>query len=414
MKIERKKLTTALNRLKSVWDRRTTIPILKCVRVTETCDSIQLTVTDPDRTLDITVYGEVSLKDDAETCLIDPELLIKAVKNAPKTVTEIELNIKHDTSVTFTAGAMVLTFNGQIPSANWPLLPDTSHYTRKFWTIDADDLKEWLDHCAMSISNEEARYYLNGVYFDTHPRWGDEIRIVATNGHRASVHNAPRPVGMENLIECYSGYGAKKEDDVVHDGFILRRACALAWRDMIKRGEWSGKLNFVLRGPYLEVTCNAVGNWVWRTKPIDGSFPDWSRVVPLREPDYSHVVSKQDLMDVAKLAHSFDLKGVTENKSGSIRLGYHINGVHVTGIFDNDTQDRFAMTIGDPVGGELVAAAFCDRYVLEMCQTYTDAKTLRFDMWPDKTGLTKSPVVIRDTRRDDKLIVLMPAKMPRV
>ena len=382
MKIERKKLTAALNRLNSARDRTTTIPVLKCVKLTETRSRITLEATDLVRTVVVEVAGAPPApKDAAHSCLVDFDTLYKTVRTAPKDVTDIGLSVLHDTAVTITAGKLKLAANASKRLSDWPE-PDSSPAHIQSWSVEADDLKEWLDHCVSSISTEEVRYYLNGVYFDGHEKHGDEISIVATDGHRMAVHKAKRPEGL-----VLGG------DET---GFIVRRECALAWRDMIKRGEWQDTVTFTKQGQTLTVESSKSQTFetsFWQTSLIDGAFPDWERVVSQDQSSYAATLFLQELTDAVKQAVALKL---TRNV---FRFDWCDDGAIIHGQIDDDMNNQFILPVGST--GETVRSTSYDcKYFMDVCNTFAGAEALRFSLYDTIT-------VVTDRDRDDKYIVLM-------
>ena len=387
MKIERKKLTAALNRLNSARDRNTIIPVLKCVRITETQSRITLSVTDLHRAVVLEIAGEAtSVKNEAAICLIDFDTLYKTVKTAPKNVTDIDLSVVHDTAVTVTSGKLKLTTNASQRLSDWPE-PASNTCLTQSWSVKADDLKEWLDHCVSSISTEEVRHYLNGIYFDTREKQGDKIHIVATDGHRMAVHKAERPDGL-----------ILPEEET---GFIVRRACALAWRDMIKRGEWQGTLFFTKQGRRLVIECSksqAFEMSLWQTNLIDAAFPDWEKIVPTTKP-HKNEISRQDLLDVVKQVAGFNLV------RDALCFEWYEAGIIASGVLKNDTNDKFEMVVGDPTDNEIkYNTTFKSKYLLDVCNTLANAESLMFELFAEKR---KNLAVVWDADRCDKYIVLV-------
>ena len=387
MKIDRKKLTSALNRLNSVRDRTTAIPVLKCVKLTETQSRITLEATDLVRTVVVEVAGAPpALKDAAHSCLVNFDTLYKTARTAPKDVTDIGLSVVHDFAVTITAGKLKLAANASKRLSDWPE-PDSSPAPLQSWSVEADDLKEWLDHCVSSISTEEVRYYLNGIYFDTHEKQGGKIHIVATDGHRMAVHEAERPNGL-----------ILPEEET---GFIVRRACALAWRDMIRRGEWQGTLFFTKQGRRLVIECSksqAFEMSLWQTNLIDGKFPDWEKIVPTTK-SHKNEISRQDLLDVVKQVAGFNLV------RDALRFEWYEAGIIAYGVLKNDTNDKFEMVVGDPTDNEIkYNTTFKSKYLLDVCNTLANAESLIFELFAEKR---KNLAVIWDADRCDKYIVLV-------
>src|SRR5690606_904429 len=125
--------------------------------------------------------------------------------------------------------------------------------------LDAADLKRLIDKTRFAISTEETRYYLNGIYVHTAQGGGaPTLRAVATDGHRLAQAELPLPPGAEGMP------GVIIPRKTVHELHRLIEDTSGA----IKVGVSPTKVRF------------EIGTVTLTSKLIDGTFPDYGRVIP--------------------------------------------------------------------------------------------------------------------------------------
>ncbi len=125
--------------------------------------------------------------------------------------------------------------------------------------MSAADLKQLIDKTRFAISTEETRYYLNGVYLHATQSGGKAmLRAVATDGHRLAQVELPLPSGAKDM-----------------PGVIVPRKTVLELAKLVEDGE--GEVRIELSPSKIRVTTARV---VLTSKLIDGTFPDYERVIP--------------------------------------------------------------------------------------------------------------------------------------
>ncbi|PCJ94262.1 MAG: DNA polymerase III subunit beta [Hyphomicrobiales bacterium] len=127
------------------------------------------------------------------------------------------------------------------------------------FSLEPDALKKLIDRTQFAISTEETRYYLNGIYLHAIEQNGELVmRAVATDGHRLALADIPAPQGCENM-----------------PGIIVPRKAV---------GEIQKLLDGAEDNVQLEISDSkiriSVGSVVLTSKLIDGTFPDYERVIP--------------------------------------------------------------------------------------------------------------------------------------
>ncbi len=252
--ISRDALFAALERVIRVVEKRNTVPILSHIRAVAKDERLSLTGTDLDMETVSSAEAEVGVA--GETTL--PAKLMEDLLRKLPAGAKVELAVDGEQGkLTIKSGRSRISVN-TLPSGDFPDL-SVGDMPNSF-RLTAAALLNMLDRVSFAISTEETRYYLNGIYL--HLAQGDDgpaLRAVATDGHRLAQHQVLAPQGTENL-----------------PGVIVpRKAVAEITRLLKPLGEESVRLE--VSTTKLRLTA---GVTTLTTKLIDGTFPDYGRVVP--------------------------------------------------------------------------------------------------------------------------------------
>ena len=157
-----------------------------------------------------------------------------------------------------------------LPESDFPDLA-AGDMTHKF-TLAAADLKRLIDKTQFAISTEETRYYLNGIYLHAAGTGkAATLRAVATDGHRLAQVDLPLPAGAAGM-----------------PGVIVPRKTVGEVQRLIEDSE--AEVAIELSPAKIRFT---IGDVVLTSKLIDGTFPDYGRVIPAGN-DKELVVDKKD------------------------------------------------------------------------------------------------------------------------
>ncbi len=180
IEIEKKDLMAVLSKTQNIVEKRNTMPVLLNVLIEASNDKIKLFATDL----------EVSLTDEAKATIIQPGKAAINAKNLFEIVKElsdttIQLTKKENNWLEIKQNKSVFNIVG-ISAEEYPVFP--SYSTQEFMKINAKVLSEMIEKTIFSVSTDETRYHLNGVYFEHYQNEGKAYyRMVATDGHRLSV-----------------------------------------------------------------------------------------------------------------------------------------------------------------------------------------------------------------------------------
>jgi DNA polymerase III subunit beta len=252
--VEQAALIKVLGRVHRVVERRNTIPILSNVLIDVQQDSIKFRATDLDLEVSDSVKAEVAAKG---SITVPAHLLHDIVRKMPQG-SQIVLEFDPQNAVmTVRAGRSRFTLQ-TIPVADFPDLT-VGDMTHSF-VLPGKDLLRLIEKAEFAISTEETRYYLNGIYFHQATFLGrnaPSLRCVATDGHRLAQ------------VEMVLPEGAKGMPGIIVPRKTVGEITRLFGADTEIHIELSqGKIRLEADGVTLT------------SKLIDGTFPDYGRVIP--------------------------------------------------------------------------------------------------------------------------------------
>ena len=250
--IERATLLKGLSHVQSVVERRNTIPILSNVLIEASGEgTIRLMATDLDLQVDETVAAAV---DQPGTTTVSAHTLFDIARKLPEG-SQVELAAAEG-RLTIRAGR----YNSSLPTLprdDFPVIAEGELPTQ--FELPAATLKQIIDKTRFAISTEETRYYLNGIFLHTSDDNGQPVlKAAATDGHRLARVTVVRPEGAEAMPDV-----------------IVPRKCVAELRKLLD--EVDGSVGVSLSGSKIRFD---LGQAILTSKLIDGTFPDYSRVIP--------------------------------------------------------------------------------------------------------------------------------------
>jgi DNA polymerase-3 subunit beta len=252
--IERTALLKALGHVQSVVERRNTIPILSNVLLTADRRGLSFAATDLDMEMmdaaEATVHAEGQITAPAHT-------LYEIVRKLPDGA-DVELRYTgDDPRLSVSAGRSRFALP-VLPAGDFPVMSSEGLAVR--YTLMKEELARLIDKTRFAISTEETRYYLNGLYLHVVSEVGGEprLRAVATDGHRLALAESPAPEGS-----------------LGGPGVIIPRKTVDQVRRLLDDG--SGPVEVQVSQAKVRFE---LGRASLTSKVIDGSFPDYARVIP--------------------------------------------------------------------------------------------------------------------------------------
>ena len=370
LSIERNTLLKAVSHAQSVVERRNTIPILANVLIEAEDDKVQFRATD----LDVEIVDRVQAKvDRIGSTTVSAVLLHEIARKLPDGAL-IELTADTASSrLTVEAGRSNFSL-ATLPKEDFPIMA-SSEYAANF-SAKSGDLRRLFDKSRFAISTEETRYYLNGVYMHSATFENSKVlRCVATDGHRLARVDTGLPEGAEEL-----------------PGVIIPRKTVAEIRKFLDDDE----VQIAVSVSETKVRF-ATPDITLTSKVIEGTFPDYTRVIPASN-------EKKLEVDADEFAKAVDrVSTVSSERSRAVKL--------------NLEDDQLTLIVNSPDSGaaeEQVAVAYSDerleigfnaKYLLEISgQIDKENAIFMFNSSGD-------PVLIREGNDLSAVYVVMPMRV---
>jgi DNA polymerase-3 subunit beta len=368
--IERAELLRSLNHVQSVVERRNTIPILSNVQMEASGGKLRLTATDMDLAVVESVAATVEL--DGNTTA-PAHTLYDIVRKLPEGA-QVELDASGDAEqLLLRSGRSRFTLQ-TLPTGDFPQM-SSGELPHRF-KLPASELRSLIDRTRFAISTEETRYYLNGIYL--HMAKKDDLemlRAVATDGHRLARVELPLPQGAAGI-----------------PGIIVPRKTINELRKLIE--ETGEDVELALSDAKIRFAFDDVE---LISKLIDGTFPDYDRVIPTGN-------DKSLEVDCGDFAAAVDrVATISTEKSRAVKLRVEDGVVTLTASSPESGTASEELEVS--YGQEPIEIGFNARYLLDIAQQI-EGETAQFSM-----ADAASPTVIRDTDDPSALYVLMPMRV---
>ncbi len=268
-KADRATLLKALGHVQSVVEKRNTLPILANILINARDGRLALTATD----MEIAVVQEAAANVSQEGATTAPAAtLYEIVRKLPEGV---EVEFEHgggDAALVLRAGRFATSLNA-LPVDDFPVMTAGSLPHR--FSLPARVLRGMIDRTRFAISTEETRYYLNGIYLHATESEGTPVlRAVATDGHRLARVEERLPEGASGM-----------------PGVIVPRKTIAELRKLLE--ETSDEVEIALSDTRIQFSLGPV---TLTSKLIDGTFPEYERVIP-RGNDKILRVAKKDFAE---------------------------------------------------------------------------------------------------------------------
>ena len=368
--IERGTLLKAVAQAQSVVERRNTIPILANVLIEAEGDSVSFRATD----LDIEVVDRVSAHvARAGATTVSAVMLHEIVRKLPDggLVQLIDDGVSGRLNVQCGRSSFALA---TLPREDFPVMA-SSEYASNF-SAPAGDLRRLFDKSKFAISTEETRYYLNGVYM--HVATGEDgpvLRCVATDGHRLARIDAPLPDGAADM-----------------PGVIVPRKTVGELRKLLDDDSATIAVSVSetkVRFATAEITLIS--------KVIDGTFPDYTRVIPMGN-------SRRLEVDAAEFAKAVDrVATISSERSRAVKLVLEEDRMvlSVNAPESGHAEEELAVAYGD----EHLEIGFNAKYLLEIAsQVDRENAVFMFNTSAD-------PTLMREGNDTSAVYVVMPMRV---
>ena len=369
LSIERAALLRSLAHVQSAVERRNTIPILSNVLMKAEDGVLSLATTDMDLEINEAVAAEVSAPG---ATTVPAQTLFEIVKRLPED-SNVELELDD-------SGNQMAVKSGRsnfklscLPTSDFPEIGQGELPVQ--FSIPANDLRAMIDRTRFAMSTEETRYYLNGIYLHAAENAGVKVlRAVATDGHRLARFEMPLPEGAVEM-----------------PGIIIPRKAVGEVRKLIEDA-----------GDAIQITLSeskirfAFDHIVLTSKLIDGTFPDYQRVIPEGNDKIVEVNPKIFTAAIDRVST------ISDGKSRAVKI--MLNGKTMT-LSANSPEAGSAVEDIEINGNDNMEIGFNAKYLLDIT-SQIEGEGCRLTL-----ADSASPTIIEDTGDNSSLYVLMPLRV---
>jgi DNA polymerase-3 subunit beta len=368
--VERAELLKSLGHVHRVVERRNTIPILANVLVRAEKSALSLKATDLDLEVIESIAADVA---PAGSTTVPAHMFYDIVRKLPEG-SQVVLESTTDRAVlAIRAGRSRFTLQ-TLPESDFPDLA-AGDMTHKF-ALPAADLKRLIDKTQFAISTEETRYYLNGIYLHVAGSGKSQtLRAVATDGHRLAQTDLALPAGASGM-----------------PGVIVPRKTVTEVQRLIEDTE--AEVSIELSSAKIRFS---IGNVVLTSKLIDGTFPDYQRVIPSGN-DKELVIDKKNFQAAVDRVST-----VSSERGRAVKLS--LSGGKLILSVTNPDSGSATEEIEVEYDADPLDIGFNSRYLLDIAgQLDGEVAVLRL-------ADPGSPTLIQDKDAKGALYVLMPMRV---
>ncbi|MBW3168608.1 DNA polymerase III subunit beta [Qipengyuania flava] len=370
--IERATLLRCLSHVQSVVERRNTIPILSNVLIeAEGDNSLRVMATD----LDLQVIEHMDANvDSAGSITVSAHLLFDIARKLPDG-SQVSLEAAEN-RMAIKAGRSRFSLP-TLPRDDFPVIVEGDLPTS--FELPAKTLAELIDRTRFAISTEETRYYLNGIFFHVSDDSEPVLKAAATDGHRLARFTLPRPDGAEGMPDV-----------------IVPRKAVAELRKLLDES-LDGNVQIDLSASKVRFTLGGEGGVVLTSKLIDGTFPDYSRVIPTGNDKLLKLDPKSFHEGVDRVAT------IATEKTRAVKMGLD--------------KDKVTLTVTSPDNGsateELPAEYGADGFEIGFNAGYLKDILNQIDADTVEIHLADAgaPTLIRKDENSPALYVLMPMRV---
>jgi len=366
--VERGAFLKALGHVQSVVERRNTIPILSNVLIEATAEgSLKLMATDLDLQINESVPAAV---DTPGATTVSAHTLFDIARKLPEG-SQVQLAAAEG-KMTIVAGRARFQL-GTLPRDDFPVIAEGELPVQ--FELPAETLKQIIDKTRFAISTEETRYYLNGIFWHVADDGQPVLKAAATDGHRLARVTLPRPDGAEGMPDI-----------------IIPRKCVAELRKLLD--EIDGSVGVSLSSSKIRFD---MGQALLTSKLIDGTFPDYSRVIPTGNDKILRIDPRSFEEGVDRVST------IATEKTRAVKMTLDRDKITLSVTSPENG------TAAEEVPGEYAAQGFDigfnSRYLLDILGQ------IEGDMVEVHLADASAPTLIRENDKSPALYVLMPMRV---
>ena len=372
-KINSSDLLKALSHIHGIIEVRHTLPILSNIILEVKENDLTLSSTNLDIYCSDQITAEVSIPGEISVSAVT---FYEIVKRLPAG-SEVAMNMHEDENeITLICGRSKFKLS-TLKTNDFPIISDSDLSTN--FVISAEELTRIIDKTKFAVSNEETRYYLNGIFLHKAERNSIHfLRSVATDGHRLAQYDIPLPQGAEDMT-----------------GIIIPKKTIFELRKVLDDAD--GDVNIALNENKIKFSFS---NLKIISKVIDGTFPDYTKVIPQNN-DKKFKTNNSDLKNAIDRVSAVAVN--EETKSKAIKFSLDNNKLYLSVESQAKGSANEEMDIN--YSGDKVDIGFNSRYIIDICNE-VDGEEIDINLFD-----SVSPAIILDKTDENLFFVLMPMRI---
>lgn len=368
--IEKDVFLKGLAKVQGIVEKRNTIPILANVLIEAAETGIQLTATDLEVGMQASYPAQIKT---AGKVTVSAKKLFEIIKELPEG--EVSFLAKENSWIEIRCGKALFNIVG-LSAEEFPYFPQPGQ--EQFVSIPSDVIGDLLEKTIFSMSSDESKYNLNGIYFQSLAVDGQQIlRLVATDGHRLAMVQHDLDVSAIAELE---------------KGVIFPKKGIFELKKIAEEGEGDIELGFLDNNAMIRKNQTVV---IMRL--VDGEFPDYNRVIPQQS-------EHKALVDCQPFFHALRRMAIlSSEKSRGVKLVLRQGTLDISSSNPEFGDAREDLEIDYP--GQEIAIGFNARYLLDIIQAQKQEKIIL------QIRDNMSPGLITPAEDKDYLAVIMPMRL---
>jgi DNA polymerase III subunit beta len=368
--IEKEVFLKGLSRIQGIVEKRTTIPILSNVLIEGGEKEIYLTATDLEVGMRASYPATVNTPG---KITVSAKKIFEIIKELPEK--EICFMTKENCWIEIQCGKTLFNIVG-LSSEEFPYFPRPEKNLH--FHIKSALLKEMIEKTAFSISTDESKYNLNGIYFQTVEEEGKQLlRLVATDGHRLSL--------IQRQIDDFHAEELKK-------GAIFPRKGIFELKKIAEEDEKDIQIGFTDNNVIIKKNQTLV-----LMRLVDGEFPDYNRVIP-KNNEFSALISRNPFLHALRR-----MSILSSEKSRGVKIALKKGILEISSSNPEFGDGREELEID--YQGPDITIGFNARYLMDVFQ-FNEGEKIRLLIKDDL-----SPGLIMPANDADCLAVVMPMRL---
>ncbi len=358
-----------LSHLQGIVDKKNSLQILSNILIEAKDNKLVLSSTD----MDISIVEKINcqvLEDGSTT--INSQILYDIVRKIDE-MSQIEIISNNGKMLTLRADGSRFSL-ACLPKEDYPIIDQDR--TGVNIQINSKIFFKLIDKTKFAISNEETRYFLNGLYFNiTNENNKNIVTLVGTDGHRLAKFSHK----IEENIDQISGVIIPKKT-------IYELSKLLSEIDQdISISISSNKIVF------------SIGNIIFISKLIDGSFPDYNRVIPK---DNSNIlkINRETLLSAVDRVST-----IANEKSPVIKFKLLQNILNLNTV--NNESSTASEDLNISYSGEEIEIGFNSKYIMDIVNNLEDEE-ITINLKDNS-----SPIIALENSNTNLVYVLMPMRV---